>query len=143
VDAEELLPVLQSVDAHWVSLEYKSAAGEIEAFRAKYPEIDLKEYPHATLTNDYDDTAALVASLDHVFCIQTAVAHLGGALGVPTWVCVPPISQWRYGGEGDSIPWYGSLRVIRQHKGAWNLAQVAQELNAHFRNIPAAARNAA
>jgi tetratricopeptide (TPR) repeat protein len=140
---EELLPVLKSVDAHWVSLEYKSAAGEIEAFRAKHPEIDLKEYPHATLTNDYDDTAALVASLDHVFCIQTAVAHLGGALGVPTWVCVPPISQWRYGGEGDSIPWYQSLKVIRQHKGAWNLGQIAQELNAHFRTVPAAARNAA
>jgi hypothetical protein len=58
-------------------------------------------------------------------------------------VCVPEISQWRYGGEGDSIPWYQSLRVIRQHKGAWNLAEIAAELNANFRTVPAAARNAA
>jgi tetratricopeptide (TPR) repeat protein len=140
---EQLLPVLTSVDAHWVVLEYKSAAGEVEAFRAKHPEIDLKEYPHATLTRDYDDTAALVASLDHVFCIQTAVAHLGGALGVPTWVCVPPISQWRYGGEGESVPWYSSLRVIRQHKGEWDLKAIGEALGAHFGKLPAAERDAA
>jgi hypothetical protein len=140
---EQLLPVLTSVDAHWVVLEYKSASAEVDAFKAKYPQVDIKEYAHATLTKDYDDTAALVASLDHVFCIQTAVAHLGGALGVPTWVCVPPISQWRYGGEGESIPWYQSLRVIRQTKGEWNLQQIGAELGANFRTLPSAARNAA
>jgi len=101
---DQLLPVLSSVDAHWVVLEYKSAAAEVDAFREKHPEIDIREYPHATMTNDYDDTAALVDSLDMVFCIQTAVAHLGGALGKTTWVAVPPISQWRYGPVGESVP---------------------------------------
>jgi tetratricopeptide (TPR) repeat protein len=140
---ETLLPVLRSVDAHWVVLEYKPAGGELDVFRAKYPEIDIREYPHATLTKDYDDTAALVASLDHVFCIQTAVAHLGGALGVPTWVCVPPCSQWRYGSEGESIPWYKSVRVIRQTKGQWNFATMAEELRAHFSRLSEAATRAA
>jgi tetratricopeptide (TPR) repeat protein len=74
-DLEQLLPILQSVDAHWVSLQYKSAAKEIEAFRRDHPEIDLVEYPHATLTNDYDDTAALVSALDQIVCMQTAVTH--------------------------------------------------------------------
>lgn len=140
---EQLLPILESVDAHWVVLEYKPAAVELKAFKEKYPNIDIHEYPHATLTTDYDDTAALVASLDHVFCIQTAVAHLGGALGVPTWVCVPPVSQWRYGTSGDRIPWYDSLRVIRQKSGSWDLKELGKELNAHFRQLPAAARDAA
>jgi len=140
---DELLPVLSSIDAHWVVLEYKSAAVEVEAFKAKHPEIDIKEYAHATLTRDYDDTAALVASLGHVFCIQTAVAHLGGALGVPTWVCVPPISQWRYGGAHESVPWYSSLRVIRQKKGEWNLKQIGDELAVNFGKLPGAARIAA
>jgi tetratricopeptide (TPR) repeat protein len=139
---ETLLPVLKSVDAHWVVLEYKPAGAELDVFRAKYPEIDIREYPHATLTKDYDDTAALVASLDHVFCIQTAVAHLGGALGIPTWVCVPPCSQWRYGAEGDTIPWYNSVRVIRQGKG-WDFNKMGAELAAYHRRLPAAARDAA
>lgn len=128
---EQLLPIFKSVDAHWVCLEYKHSGAEIEAFRQKHG-IDIKEYPHGTLTPDYDDTAALVASLDMVFCIQTAVAHLGGALGVPTWVCVPSISQWRYGTEGESIPWYQSVRVLRQTKGEWDLNKIGGELAAHF-----------
>lgn len=140
---EQLVPILKSVDAHWVVLEYKPALVELEAFKAKYPEIDIREYPHATLTKDYDDTAALVASLDMVFCMQTSVAHLGGALGVPTWVCVPPCSQWRYGDSGESVPWYDSVRVIRQQKGEWNFGQIAAELGAHFRRLPRAAVRAA
>jgi hypothetical protein len=136
---EDLVPILSAVDAHWVVLEYKPAGADLEAFRAAHTEIDIKEYPHATLTKDYDDTAALVASLDMVFCIQTAVAHLGGALGVPTWVCVPPCSQWRYGTEGETIPWYQSVKVIRQQKGEWNFSQIAEELSANFRRIPPAA----
>jgi len=135
---EQLLPVLRSVDAHWVVLEYKPAVVELMEFREKYPDIDIKEYPHATLTQDYDDTAALVASLDMVFCMQTAVAHLGGAVGVPTWVCVPPCSQWRYGTEGETVPWYNSVRVVRQQKGEWNFRQISEELGAHFGKLQGA-----
>lgn len=140
---DDLLPILSAVDAHWVVLEYKPAGADLEVFKAKHPEIDIKEYPHATLTKDYDDTAALVASLDMVFCVQTAVAHLGGALGVPTWVCVPPCSQWRYGTEGETIPWYNCVRVIRQEKGQWNFKQIAEELSANHGTVPRAASKAA
>lgn len=129
---EELLPVFRSIDAHWVCLEYKPAAGTIAAFKAKHPEIDLKEYPHATLTTNYDDTAGLVASLDMVFCMQTSVAHLATAMGVKTWVCVPPKSQWRYGSKGDTIPWYKSMRVIRQVKDKWDFATIGAELASQF-----------
>lgn len=117
---EELLPFFQKQDAHYVSLQYKDASKEIAEFRERHPEIDLVQYPFATLTSDYDDTAALVASLDYVVCMQTAVAHTAGALGVPVTVLVPVASQWRYGTAHDSIPWYKSLRIIRQRKsGQW------------------------
>jgi tetratricopeptide (TPR) repeat protein len=119
---EQLLPIFQSIDAHWVSLEYKDASAEIAEFKAKHPEIDLVQYPFGTLTKDYDDTAALVASLDRVICMQTAVAHLAGAIGKDCWVFVSKTSQWRYGEEGDLIPWYGSLKVYRQRKlGDWEI----------------------
>lgn len=134
---EQLLPVLQSIDAHWVSLQYKPALHEIQAFRAKYPDIDLKEYPHGTLGPDYDDTAALVAALDGVVCMQTAVAHLAGALGVPAIVCVPTLSQWRYGDATESVPWYQSLRVVRQTDSHWSrdLRRVGDMLRADYGRI--------
>jgi ADP-heptose:LPS heptosyltransferase len=131
-DLEQLLPILQSVDAHWVSLQYKSAAKEIEAFRRDHPEIDLVEYPHATLTNDYDDTAALVSALDQIVCMQTAVTHLAGGLGIKCWTHIPMNSQWRYGGDTEEYIWNKSVRLIRQKKrGEWEdvIKKTAGELS--------------
>jgi tetratricopeptide (TPR) repeat protein len=117
---EDLVPFFKKQDARYVSLQYKDAAKEIGQFRARHPDIDLVQYSYATLTGDYDDTAALIASLDRVVCIQTAVAHTAGALGIPVTVLVPKASQWRYGTARERIPWYDSLRIIRQSKnGEW------------------------
>jgi tetratricopeptide (TPR) repeat protein len=128
----DLLPFFRKHDAHFVCLQYKDASAEIDKFRAKHPEIDLVQYRFGTLTGDYDDTAALVASLDAVVCMQTAVAHTAGALGVPVTVLVPHASQWRYGTAHDSIPWYKSLRIIRQRKsGRWHDEIAGIDLGAH------------
>ena len=137
-DLEQLLPILK-LDAHWVSLQYKPAAQEIEVFKKKHPEIDIVEYPHGTLTNDYDDTAAMVAAMDHVVCMQTAVTHLCGGLGVPVWVFIPKNSQWRYGGGGEDYIWAKSVRIIRQQvRGEWeeDIKRVGGELSALFRKVP-------
>lgn len=116
----DLLPVFE-LDAHFVSLQYKDAQKEIAAFRTDHPEVDLVQYPWATLTDDYDDTAALIAACDYVLCIQTAVAHTAGALGVPVTVLLPTATTWRYGLKHDTIPWYRSLRIIRQSQaGSWS-----------------------
>lgn len=96
---EQLLPVMRSVDAHFVCLQYKDASVEIAAFRKKYPDIDIVQYPYATLTRDYDDTAALVAALDCVVSVPTAVVHLGAALGTPVIAMNSPHRCWKfYGG---------------------------------------------
>lgn len=130
-DLSDLLPIFRSVDAHWVCLQYKDASAEIEAFKKKHPEIDLVQYPHATLTKDYDDTAGIVAALDQVIVMQTAVAHLAGALGKDCWVFVPKNGQWRYHGEDDYTPWYKTVRVFRQRvRGEWAgiIGKAAEEL---------------
>jgi tetratricopeptide (TPR) repeat protein len=125
----QMLPIFKSLDAHWVSLQYKDASEDIAAFK----DASIVQYPWATLTNDYDDTAALVAELDLVICMQTAVAHLCGALGKECWVFVPNKSQWRYGSEGDSIPWYKSVQVFRQAEdGSWPLRQAANMLKLRY-----------
>jgi tetratricopeptide (TPR) repeat protein len=133
---EELLPIFKAVDAVWVSLEYKDAASEIARFREKHPEIDLRQYAFGTLTDDYDDTAALVSALDHVVAMQTSVIHLAGALGKPCDCFVNKHGQWRYGVNGTSMPWYKSVRLWRNVDG-WPIVDCAEDLGAKFAN-PAA-----
>lgn len=111
---EQLAPILRGFNAKWVSLQYKDASEEIAAFRKANPGVDLVQYPTATLTPDYDDTAAMVSELDLVISAQTAVVHLCGAIGQDCWVMLPKISQWRYGDSGSTTRWYNSVRLFRQ-----------------------------
>jgi hypothetical protein len=130
---EELVPVFRSVDAVWVSLEYKDAAKEIQAFRAKYPDIDLRQYPFGTLTQDYDDTAAMVGALDLVFAMQTAVVHLAGGLGKECMAFANRYGQWRYSGDMD---WYQSVTIYRQSlKGEWPFAKAIEDLRARLHRV--------
>jgi tetratricopeptide (TPR) repeat protein len=141
---QDLLPVL-SLDAHFVSLQYKDAEAEIATFTANRS-VDLVQYPWATLTQGYDDTAALVAALDYVLCIQTAVGHTAGALGKGVTVLLPVASTWRYGLQGDRIPWYGCMRVIRQkQQGQWRdeIELAAAELATYLGRISSPAGAAA
>ena len=118
---EQLLPVLKSVDAHWVSLQYKPAGKQIEEFKKEHPEIDIVEYTHGTLSSDFDDTVAMIAAMDMIVSMQTTVIHVAGGLGVPAWVFIPTSSQWRYGEEGEDYTWSESVRLIRQKTdGYWD-----------------------
>jgi hypothetical protein len=71
--------------------------------------FDLDTGPDA-----FVDTAALMAALDLVVTTDTSVAHLAGALGVPALVLLKRVPDWRWGLDGDTTPWYRSLRLIRQ-----------------------------
>lgn len=81
----------------------------------------------------FDDTALLLQSLDLMITVCTSVAHLAGALGVPTWVLLDVNPHWTWmTGRSDS-PWYPSIRLYRQQEyGQWDpvLAQVARDLAA-------------
>lgn len=122
----ELLPVFRSVDAHWVCLQYTDSQAEVEAF-AKEHSVDLKCYQFATLSKDYDDTAALVSTLDRVVTMQQTALHIAGALGVKTFAAIPSFPQWRYGEKGSELPWYNSVRLFRQKEGD-NWSRVIREI---------------
>ena len=128
-----LAPLLKSIDAHWVSLQYKDASEEIRGFKAEHPEVDIVQYPHATLTPDYDDTAALVAELDTVVSVDTSMVYLCGAIGKECWVMLHKLSNWRYGESGETFPWAKSVRLYRQKKlGEWErpIGQIIEALKA-------------
>jgi len=63
---------------------------------------------------DFRDTAAALAHCDLLLTADSGVVHLAGALGLPAWVALRWIPEWRWGLEGCSSPWYGSLRLFRQ-----------------------------
>ena len=91
--------------------------------------------PRRSLVGDFLDTAEIVAGLDLVITVDTAMAHLCGALGVTCWVMLPAQrTDWRWmTGRADS-PWYPSLRLFRQTSpGDW--AGVVQQMIAALPSI--------
>ena len=68
----------------------------------------------------FDDTVALAECMDLVISVDTSVAHVGGALGRPTWIVLPYLAEWRWGLSGERSVWYPSVTLLRQPKpGDW------------------------
>ncbi len=127
---EQLLPLLRLPGLHFVSLQYTDVREEIAELARRHG-VQVHHWPQAI--DDYDETAALVCALDEVLTVCTAIVHLTGALGRKGTVMVPFGADWRYGGEGERMPWYPSLRLVRQQKiGEWRpvLDEVARRLSA-------------
>lgn len=112
IGLEALRPLIEQVDATYVSLQYKDPSAEIKASG-----LPVKHWQRMN-SQDYDDTAALVAELDLVIGVHTSVHHLAGALGVPQTILVPDKTLWLY--AQDDFPWYPA-KLVRQ-AGDWKRA---------------------
>jgi hypothetical protein len=76
---------------------------------------------------DFADTMAVVETLDLVITVDTAVAHLAGAMGKPVWILLPYAPDWRWLLERSDSPWYPTARLFRQPSpGDWD--SVAHEV---------------
>lgn len=101
---DQIRPYIDSFrQANWVSLQTHLPDGKPD-FLIDY----VEEMP--TLA----DTAALIEQMDLVITVDTSIVHLAGALGKTTWLLLPYRYEWRWGLEGETNPWYDSVRVIRQ-----------------------------
>jgi Flp pilus assembly protein TadD len=84
---------------------------------------------------DFADTAAIINNLDLVITIDTAIAHLAGALNKPVWLLLPFSPDWRWFLNRDDSPWYPSMKLFRQDRpGNWEsvLEKVKAELIKNF-----------
>jgi Flp pilus assembly protein TadD len=90
---------------------------------------------HLDLKNDLCGLAHLVSKMDHVITIGNSVAHLCGALGVPTKTLLPKVADWRWGFEGDRSAWYPSMTLLRNtHPTDWTelLTNLRQEIDRDY-----------
>lgn len=110
IGLETMRGLIESIDADWISLQYKDPTAEI-----KETGLPVRHYRRACETDDYDDTAAMVSELDLVIGVHTSVHHLAGALGVPGIVLVPSKTIWLWSME--SMPWYSSATLFKQRDG--------------------------
>ena len=110
-DLEQLLPLLRLPGMRFISLQYTDCRDELARLESSHG-VTVDHWQEAIA--DYDETAALVSALDGVVSVQTALVHLAGALGRPVWAMVPAVPEWRYLHRGEELPWYASLRVLRQ-----------------------------
>jgi tetratricopeptide (TPR) repeat protein len=126
-----LAPLMSVAGTSFISLQKYDGEEQLDAVPfghliRRLPELDAG--PDAFI-----DTAAVLKCVDLLVTADTAIAHLAGALAVPTWLCLMHEPDWRWMRHGSSTPWYASLRLFRQPApGDWAsvFAEVAQALTA-------------
>lgn len=109
------LSSLLGAPVNWIGLEYKDRGQEIAHFHEQTG-IKIHDYGWATRSNDLDDLAALISQLDLVISVPQTAVHVAGGLGVPCWCIVNPRPHFMMGIEGDTSPWYSSVRYFRRGK---------------------------
>ena len=109
-----LAPVLKTAGAAFVSLQAGEPAAEARVARAQVE-------PLSDELLDFAETAAALSALDLVITVDTAVAHLAGALAKPVWLLTPAVADWRWLTGREDSPWYPTMRLFRQRDGEpWN-----------------------
>lgn len=118
------MPELPGISWFNLQKDMPEDAGESRAFARRL--IDL-----AADFSDFADTAAAIQALDLVITVDTAVAHLAGALGKPVWTMLGYAADWRYLRDRQDCPWYPSMRLYRQPQpGDWaaTIARIEADL---------------
>lgn len=108
--AGQFMPLLDVTGVHFFSLQTGIATTAFPVFFQHAAVTDLGNH-----IEDFADTAAIVAQLDLVICVDTAIAHLAGALGKSCWLLLPHYrTDWRWLQNRTDSPWYPTLKLFRQ-----------------------------
>jgi hypothetical protein len=119
------------------SLQKGKGIEELETIAGRLDVVDLGRRVDET-TGAFVETAAVLKNLDLLITTDTSVAHVAGALGVPVWVAVCNVADWRWLNTGDTTVWYPSMRLFRQTRaGDWAgvFERIAAALVAEFPDL--------
>jgi FkbM family methyltransferase len=113
-----MTPLGKLAGVNLISLQKGDGREQLEA---------VADFDVVSLGDDFDssggaflDSAAVMKNLDLVITADTSLAHLAGALGVPMWLALSQVPDWRWGMSGDRSPWYPTMRIFRQTElGDW------------------------
>ncbi len=112
----QFAPLAEISNISWLSLQIGPPSAQLA--NPPFPIVDWTSELH-----DFADTAALIQALDGVVTVDTAVAHLAGALGKPVWILLPFLPDFRWMLDRSNSPWYPTARLIRQPaRGEWAVA---------------------
>jgi Flp pilus assembly protein TadD len=120
VPLEVFRPLAEDPALNLISLQFGFGAEQIEQVDFG---SEISQLPEDTDTSGgaFTDTAAVMKNLDHVVTTDTSLAHLAGALGVPTTLLLGKVPDWRWLREGDTTAWYPSVKLVRQSRmGDWS-----------------------
>ncbi|MEM1295500.1 MAG: tetratricopeptide repeat protein [Verrucomicrobiota bacterium] len=124
VALKDFRPLIEEGNVAFYSLQIDEAKEQLKDMERQV--VDLSGH-----IKDWGDTASLVSQLDLVISVDTGVAHLAAAMGIPVWIALAQHTDWRWGIEGDQSAWYPSARLFRQQEpGDWNevFAELKHEL---------------
>ena len=111
----QFAPLARVPGVHLFSLQKGPGAEQLAALTDRFPVTDL-----GGCLDDFRDTAAILKNLDLVVSVDTSVAHLAGALGIPVWVALHFTAEWRWLTGREDSPWYPTMRLFRQTRlGQW------------------------
>jgi tetratricopeptide (TPR) repeat protein len=115
----QFAPLAQLPGVELISLQKGYGSEQVAALAGRFPVTELAGEVNAT-PGAFMDTAAIMKHLDLVITVDTAIAHLAGGLGVPVWVALSTIADWRWLQKRDDSPWYPTMRLFRQSQlGDW------------------------
>lgn len=109
IKGELLAPLLSTPDIRFVAMQKDPAMEDVlsESLRDRLIDVGAQ-------CRTFTDSAHALRRVDLAITVDTAVAHLAGAIGTPTLLCLPFAPDYRWGATGTRTPWYTSLTVLRQ-----------------------------
>ena len=128
----EFAPLEKVPDVKLISLQKGFGSEQIDAIDTPFDVIRLSpEFDESV--GAFMDTAAIMMNLDLVITSDTSIAHLAGGLGVPVWVALSSVPEWRWLLNRTDSPWYPTMRLFRQSRaGDWR--GVFEQMQAELTN---------
>ena len=131
ITLEKWEEILKTPNVHFVNLQYGNSTELLCSVKEKYG-VTIHDWEDSDPLKNLDDFTAQLAELDLVISIDNATVHFAGGVGVPSWVLLNKLPDWRWMLDREQTLWYGSCKLLRQQtQGDWSpvLSKVKSDLH--------------